>query len=182
MAFYNSPSIYAFSSSGFTLIELVVVLGIITLVIGISIASYGNFNSQEHLKTEANKLVSVIDLAVRKTTSSDISSVASCTDFIGYQINFTSPTTYSLEVCCNVTCSPATSVASYTLLDTSIGIVSDATVVHFNPFMKNTWRKGASLVDSYTIKLTSSTTNQCIEVTVYNTGLVSSTNPSNTCP
>ncbi len=96
-------------NNSFTLIELVVVIGIITLIMGISLAYYNNFNEETKFRTEMRKLWDVLELAKKKAITGDEPS--GCVGFSGYKVNFTN-STYQLQACCGTVC---TTTASYTL-------------------------------------------------------------------
>lgn len=56
---------------GYTLFELLVVITIIILFTGISLAYYNSFNEQKRLETETKKFVETLELAKKKTISGD---------------------------------------------------------------------------------------------------------------
>lgn len=80
---------------GYTLFEILVVVAIILLFSGLSLAYYNSFNEQKRLEGEAKKFVETLELAKKKTISGD----KPCTDYSGnYRVSWTSvsPYTYTL--------------------------------------------------------------------------------------
>ena len=59
-------------SKGFTLIELIVVMGILSIFSGIFLARYNENASQLKLKNEAKKLIDVLELAKKKALNGDL--------------------------------------------------------------------------------------------------------------
>jgi len=94
------------NSQGYTLIEIVIVLGIITILSGFGIAKYNAYNQQLILKNQAKKLADVFELTKKKAMSSElivtpfVTPPTYCTNFIGYQIEI-APLFYKLEYGCN---------------------------------------------------------------------------------
>src|SRR3990167_11393660 len=88
---------------GFSLIELIIVISIIIIFSGFSLAAYNNFNEDRRLDEEASKLVDVFNLAAKKSAAGEIDSVYCTGIFHGY-ITKLSPQTnsYSLAQCCNI--------------------------------------------------------------------------------
>lgn len=116
----------------FTLIELIVVVAIVALFSGTSLAFYNQFNETKKLEVETSKLVDVIEFAKKKAVAGDLSQVA-CSDFNGYQVNMVADR-YHLILCCNGICN--NNIHSY-LLPSNIG-VSAATrgSITFPPLLK----------------------------------------------
>lgn len=83
----------------FTIIEILVVISIMIIFIGSTLAQYNSYTQQSKLKNEAKKLIDVIELAKKKSLSSDLQD-KNCTAFTGYRIT-TSASAYSLLFGCN---------------------------------------------------------------------------------
>lgn len=92
--------------SAFTLIELVIVIGIIAIFSGMSLASYVTFNDQKKLEQEAKKFSDVLELARKKTSAGDTTMCSSASPIVPevnyYSVTFTSTTKYNLTAVCNV--------------------------------------------------------------------------------
>ncbi|MBI2641608.1 prepilin-type N-terminal cleavage/methylation domain-containing protein, partial [Candidatus Roizmanbacteria bacterium] len=91
---------------GFTIIETVVVLTIISVISGLSLASYNSFQQQKKVQQQSTQVVDVLELAKAKSLASDLSGPGACDidDFEGYQVNISSTTSYTLERCCDGAC------------------------------------------------------------------------------
>jgi len=95
----------SFSEVGFTFIELLIVLSIILISSSIGLASFNSYNQQLKLKTEAKKLANILELAKKKSESSELiptlnPNLSYCNDFNGYKVELTS-TSYTLKYTCN---------------------------------------------------------------------------------
>lgn len=92
-------------SKGYTLIEIIVVLGLSAIIFGMTIASFDSFNEAKKLETETQKLVSAIEEVVKKTESSDLNGVMcngvpnGCDDY-QYILSFPSTKKYNLSFEC----------------------------------------------------------------------------------
>ena len=69
---------------GFTLIEIIIVLGIIGILSGFGIAKYNTYTQQLVLRNQAKKIVDFIELAKKKAISADL--YQDCSNFLGYQV------------------------------------------------------------------------------------------------
>lgn len=86
------------SKSGFSLIDILISVGIIAVTVGLSLPYFNTFGEGRKLNAETSALVSVLTLAQKKAVSADLS--ASCGGgFLGYRVNVTS-TTYNLQIRC----------------------------------------------------------------------------------
>lgn len=67
---------------GFSLIEILVIIGLISLVAGVSLGQYSSFGSQKKIEAEALRLSKTLEVARQRVTSGDksgISNPGSCT-------------------------------------------------------------------------------------------------------
>src|SRR3989338_3198476 len=91
----------------FSLIEILVVLTIVILLTGVSIAAFSNYNQESQLNKEVQRLVDVLNLARGKAQNSDINYTCSGSDeFGGYRValldfNYD----YAFSQCCRDTIS-----------------------------------------------------------------------------
>lgn len=85
---------------GFTLIEILVSISIVSLLTGLTIAGYGTFNKKQTVKTAAYQLASNLRLAQQKAISGEKPS--GCTGNLqSWQINITANNYSQVVVCIN---------------------------------------------------------------------------------
>ncbi|MBW7960441.1 type II secretion system protein [Patescibacteria group bacterium] len=150
---------------GFTFIELLVMISIVLLVTGGSIAYYSTFNQHVKLKAEAKKFSDLISLAYKKAESSELIPTSGtpytyCNDFKGYQVDLNEDK-YSLEYLCG---NAVTTLYSYQLPDSIRYIGSDYSFV-FPPTARNID------ITQDTVTLKNSLINQCIDITITSNGI-----------
>lgn len=148
--------------SGFTLLELIIVVIIITTFVGLSIANYNRFNEEKKLEEQTKQLIDVLDLASKKASSGDIPT--SCSSFEGYEVQ-TTASSYSFYRCCDGNC---TLVRTYTL-PTNFSL--SVRTVRFKPLSR-----GTDLINNATLKIKNSFISKCIDITVSPAGIVSEGN------
>ena len=152
----------------FTLVELLVVITIIILFSGLSLAAYNNFTQQKNLEKEVSQLVDVLSLAKGKSQASEISlTCVSPEEFGGYRVEL-SGLDYNFKQCCRdivtktiSSCGP--NIQSYSF---SYGIsnITGATTIDFPPLSG-----GATAT---TINIRSNPINKCLEVSTSETGVI----------
>ena len=147
-------------SKGFTLIELIVVMGILSIFSGIFLAQYNENASQLKLKNEAKKLIDVLELAKKKALTADLFD-KNCTDFTGYRVIISSGS-YSLSFGC---ASVYSVVQNYNLL-TNITATVGTGNYNFSPLMIN-----PNFI-SNTIRLKNSAINKCVNISISPIGIV----------
>jgi prepilin-type N-terminal cleavage/methylation domain-containing protein len=87
---------------GFTLIEIIIVIIIMTVILGAATASYQGSSQEKRLQSDATKVADIVRVARDKTVNREIpTSVGNCTTFDGYRVNFTMPNRYSLRLFCD---------------------------------------------------------------------------------
>lgn len=105
--------------NGYTLIELLIVITIIALFSGLSLAYYNNFSETKKLDADTAKFLNVIELARKKAVSSDASmcSGPNITPAVAeYNVNLLDQSSYQLAPNCttgsanNITYSLATNI------------------------------------------------------------------------
>jgi len=159
-------------NKGFTLIELIVVIAIITLFAGLSLSGYRNLNEQSKLRSDARKMADVLELAKTKSSSAELYNNA-CTNFNGYQVAILG-NSYSLNFCCDAAC--ATPVQSYDL-QSNISVITGTGTVQFLPLTT-----GAALSFTPPVRIKNSMTNQCMDVNISPIGLVDISTYLFSCP
>jgi len=152
---------------GYTLIELLIVIAIIALFSGLSLAYYNNYTDDRKLAGEAKQLVDVLNLAYKKATAVDLTPNSSCSDFRGYVVTFpplTPSTTYSLNFNCD---GSNQLVSQYSI---NIGVVINSASV--NSILFKPLSAGTNLAGDATITLKNSNISKCIDIWVHIVGTV----------
>src|SRR4030067_2551179 len=147
--------------SSFTLIEILVVITIVILVTGMTIAAFSNYNQESQLKKETQRLVDVLNLGRGKAQTSDINFACSGSDeFGGYRVALLDINLYdyAFSQCCRDTSSKVISVCDSPMqtykLPKHIALTADSNAVDFYPLSE-----GAKQV---TITLKNSSINKCL--------------------
>ncbi len=155
---------------GFTLIELIVVIGVTALILGISLSYYNNFTAQQQLRAEARKIVDVLELAKNKAAAGD--SPGTCNGgFEGYRINFTAPNSYSINACCGGTCS---SIATYTIQSNVSVTIQSSGCIKFRQLAAGLDTSATGCLPfTPTLKSTAFNSPNCLQITIDNSGKVS---------
>lgn len=171
------------NSNGYSLIELLVVVSIIILFSGLSLAAYNNFNEEKKLETETKKLIDVLNLASKRSASGDIND-NSCNDFHGYVVKFDSTNAYRLVYCCAQFasgCNADSSLRNPQTYDTTPIEISTT----YNTILFKRLFSGAQFVFTadpnpsfIRIKVKNPNLNpaKCIDVTIYSSGIVTEGN------
>ena len=147
-------------NKGFTLIELIVVIGIVSLFTGIFIARYNESANQLKLRNEAKKLVDTLELAKKKALTADLFD-KNCTDFRGYRVIIGSGN-YSLNFNCG---GVYTEVQNYNLtLNNSI--IAGTGNYDFPPMMVN------PIFPATVILVKNSLINKSIKVNISSIGVI----------
>jgi len=147
----------------FTLIEIIIIVAIVSLFFGASMAYYVRFTEQKKLESAVGKLDDVLHLMQNKAIAGDIS--VTCTDFSGYRILFSGNDQYAAYICCNDSCSTPTLIQSYTL--ESPLIFSDSSPIYFKKLTGNIGSSG-----DVTIDITNSTISKCSRIRIKTSGLM----------
>ena len=150
-------------SKSFTLIELLVTTTIILIFGGLSLAYYNNFTQEKNLKSEALKLVNILEIAKKKANSGDLSGLTCNGGFNAYQVNVTS-SGYSLWLRCGGnSVSPA--VFSYGFPSSNnISIISGTGNYNFRE-LNLTSTAG-------TIQIRNSNIGKCLTITISSSGVI----------
>lgn len=154
--------------SGFTLIEILVVLTIISLFTGYSLVTYNSFSQQKTLEKEASYLVDVLSLARGKAQASENSASCSGADeFGGYRVEVNA-SNYNFKQCCRDIVTKAISscgsnIQSYNF-HSSVSKISGAPAVDFYPLTS-----GAT---STTMRIKHDSLNKCLDISITATGII----------
>lgn len=165
----------------FTLIEMLVVLAIIGITTGAGFVTYNRSTQEKILVKDTEALGNLLSTAKELTIRRDISLNPTCAAFRGYDIQFTSTSSYRLRMICRAagvdTFVPITNY-TYTIVN-NIFVTPPASVPFYYPYgcLDSTYPNSncaAVITRTITIK---SLTNRCITTTVNNLGLVTTTDP-----
>lgn len=99
------------NENGFNLIEIMIVVAVIGIFAGLSLASFRFFNTSRVLEGEEKKIVSALELAKKKTIAGE---KPACTiEFDGrYQLTWNA-SSYKLQSCCNTLNSCPTEIITW---------------------------------------------------------------------
>lgn len=148
-------------NKAFTLIEILVVTTIILLFSGVVLTRYNNYTQELKLRSEAKKLLDVVELAKKKAVSAELFDI-NCTSFTGYRITI-SPSAYSLLFGC---ASAYSSVQDYDLTSNITVITGTGTGDYdFPPLMIN------PIFISNTIRFKNSVISKCVDISVSALGI-----------
>lgn len=91
------------NNTGFTLLEVTIIVIIITVLSSVSLAGYGNFNQNKRLEGAATELISTLELAKKKAVAIDKNLTVAGSDYsscslTNYKVSLNSATAYSLVV------------------------------------------------------------------------------------
>jgi Tfp pilus assembly protein FimT len=156
----------------FTLIEIIIILGILLISTGISLSFYNRFNQETDLEVEVNKITDLINLAKKKSMSYDISLAGEDCQFSGFQIFFPSNNQYQLQLCCRSDCLENVNLNSFKL-KLNIILMNYPSAITFFPTLGKT-DKDYSLIVKHNL------INKCKQININKEGVVNINNI--TCP
>jgi len=162
---------------GFTLFEMVIVIGIISILTGISFTYYGKYSEGKKLEGEVKKLSNAISLASKKSSSGD---QINCTNFIGYRIYIQSTGTawsYDIQKCCgnSFVCEEELSdVANYNLPNNISITSSSVSTLLFKKLGNGLVINSNESIQSATITLKNGSLNtkNCVDLSINKAGVV----------
>ncbi len=145
----------------FTLIEILIIISIVVLLIGLSLATYNNFTQEKNLDKEVNRLVDILSLARTKAQVSEVNPACPVgEEFVGFGVEVNA-SNYSLKQNCSVT---VTNIQTYSF-PANIRKISGMSQVNFYPLSA-----GAT---NGTINIQNNTIIKCLQITVSSTGVIS---------
>jgi type II secretory pathway pseudopilin PulG len=145
----------------FTLIEVVISIGIIIVFAALVMPRYNDYNNELKLKKETRRIMSTIELAKKKALSSDLYN-PSCTSFEGYRVEVAA-NSFTLHFMCE---GAQQMIQSYPL-DSNVSITTGTGNMDFAPIGANT------SIPIGTIRLRNDSIGKCIDITVTPLGIVS---------
>ena len=166
--------------SSFTIVEILVVIGIIVLLTGLSLASYNRLIQEKNLEKEINRLIDVLSLAKSKAQSGDVNTDCSTIfpldtlEFGGYRVEINTAN-YSFRQSCRDINTKVLSAFGSIIQSYDFPLVvsntSALSTVDFYPL------SGGATNTTLTIK--NSSINECLDLTISETGVITAgdTNP-----
>lgn len=149
---------------GFTLVELMVVTGILLASLGFGITHYNDSIQKRRLNQEVRKLADVMTLASTSATAGNTGTA--CSDFQGYQVALTTAGAYTLRLCCEAACNTGQSVINATY-QTPTGITVSAPTAN-TTYLFNKLNQTVKIAPAanQTITLRNTVLARCVSLTV----------------
>ena len=144
----------------FTLIELLIAVAVVMLISAITFPKYNDFTERKRLESEAKQLVDVLELAKKKSMSSDL--YKTCSNFGGYKVDVLS-NSYTLNFICN---SASQTVQTYNFSAKNTIDLSKIGAVTFIPI-------DGTLQTEKNYILKNSALNKAIQITISRVGVIS---------
>ncbi len=162
------------SNKAFTLVELLVAVGIIAVMTGLAVPNYLNKIREQELKNGAQQLLTDI----RRTSVKSQTSI----EGTGWYVVITAPSTYSIYKCSD----QVNPVSTDTLKPSTLQFTADTNIY----FQKNTGIliesdcSGTAKISTTSIEIKNTTVNKCTTINISGSGIISydETNAISTCP
>lgn len=158
----------------FTLIELLVTISITIIFLGITLTQYNTFTEQTKLKNEAKKLVDVFELAKKKASSADLGQLICNGGFLGYEVNTTQTSSYTLNLRC-ATAPISQLIATYNFPNSNISTLSGAGLFRFKQLtlgLEYKTTEAAAPSAPPTIQIKNSIISKCVNITISAVGII----------
>ncbi|EKD96192.1 MAG: hypothetical protein ACD_24C00151G0002 [uncultured bacterium] len=157
------------AQKGFSLIEIIIVVTMISLFSGLSIAGYHSFNEEKKLTAEVNKLVEAIELAKKRTIAGEkrCNTQGSNSSGFWYMVKLTN-TSYSIRPfgTSSIDCSVD---FTYTLTSNFTLTYSNAEIVFYLPVVQPINRVSSSTA----ITITNTTIGKSKQILIQLSGVIS---------
>jgi type II secretory pathway pseudopilin PulG len=164
------------STRAFTIIEFLVVFGIIGMVTMLSIASYTTFTESYKLKNEVQNAIAVLSLAQKRAVAGeDISAHCSSCSFDSVVVTFTADWGYTMQGQYVTNADPTTRVPYDSPVSYSIDVANKNIVILDTKTVAFNKLTGApDGADTVTFK--NNVKDECTQIGITTVGLISSTN------
>jgi len=169
------------STKAFTIIEFLIVFGIIGVVTTLSIASYNTFTESFKLKNEVQNATAVLSLAQKRAVAGE--DVCTGCSFDSFIVTFTSDAGYTMQGQYTTDVAPSTKVPygspvvySIDPVNKNISILTSVSTAYSVTFSKLTGAPDSAKI----IQFKNASKNECSQIDISAVGLISSTNI--TCP
>ena len=158
--------------NAFSLVEILVVVSIILLLTGFSVANYNNFNQENLLKKEVNKFIDVLSLVKTKAVTADINfdckvEFSINEEFAGYQVGVDT-SGYDFKQCCRNVATKAISNCGSVIQEyyfpANISKIAGELSIDFYPLV--TGASGA------TVTIKNNSIDKCIDVLISINGVI----------
>ncbi|MBI3620192.1 prepilin-type N-terminal cleavage/methylation domain-containing protein [Candidatus Roizmanbacteria bacterium] len=167
-------------SAAFTLIELIIVVGIISLIVTMSLGYYNPFTERKKIEEGQKRLLDTLELAKKKAVSGDMAGQSCSKSFTGYQV-VVDAASYTLYFCCDTSgvlplCVSPVTTYNYPSHVTATAVPALPQNIIFKPVFGDTTLSGTVV-----IKLTNSTLPlaDCRQISITPLGSIQ---PSDVCP
>lgn len=161
---------------GFTIIEFLIIIGLIGIMTTVSIASYTSFTESSKLTNETQKFTAILTLAQKRAVSGDVGGGCTNCSLNNFTVSWSVPSqTYSVvgsRVNGVTTESFDQTNYSFDSVNKNISLLDTSSVV-FSPLT-------GSPDSAKTIRFKNVTKNECMQVSIAASGLLSSN--AITCP
>ncbi|MFZ6034858.1 MAG: pilus assembly FimT family protein [Patescibacteria group bacterium] len=157
------------TKNAFTLIELIVAVGIISVFSGMSLAGYLNYTEELKLKSEVGRLISTIELAKKKASSGELFDTG-CANFEGYRVEISANSFNLLFLCDGLQ-----QQVQGNLFNSPVSITSVTGNLDFKPLGIGTD------ITIGTITIRNSRIGKCMNITVNSVGIMSTTDTLISC-
>ena len=159
---------------GFSLLELLVVIIIIPIMAGVSIAQFNRQTQEVKLDKQADQIIDVMELAKKKSLTGDLGQYAgACPNFSGYRVQFTPASPYSafnLNICCAGVCNSG--IATYTVETPLTVTISGPHPVQFTALSPGTTGAANTVITVRNPTVIS----KCIDITISPVGIITKGN------
>lgn len=174
----NSQLGFRSSSCGFTLLEILIAISIVSVISALTIPNLRNFNEEQVLKNDASRLVTVLRQAQSNTQAR-----VNCEptkESAGWRVNFPSSTTFNLIAICasdlstrSISSNTTTSNITLAILDADTDSICTTSNSHINFMSSNADPICNSVpVDNLKIQLTNSKTLSIRSITINKAGSI----------
>lgn len=150
---------------GYTLIELIIVIAIMSLLVGVGVAGYRDFSRRQDVQNSARTLIA--DLRVAQGAANSGEKPTGCNALNGVVVDVTSATSYTLCYACNVNyAGQSCSQLGFTMKQVTTPAGTSLSVVGTQPILFRVLGRGTNLNATTTINVTSGTSGATRAVTV----------------
>ena len=166
------------NGSGFTLLELIIVIGILMIFAVLSLSYYNNYTDGRKLESEAKNFINALTLASKKAQTAEAVSIAQCTNsFVGYQVVIDTqiPFSYSIRRCCgNLYCNSSNTRFKKYTSTSNISLLTDTVNnIIFQKLSSGIVVNQGAITAPVTITLKNSSLSNnknCVDITIVKTG------------